>query len=201
MSMSIDVDMEDPKVISKVINRSIFFAKMGACDAINDTLIEMQKRATGNLTVTGVSQSRPEASINASWRIKSAQLADMLEPAGTLYNTSPHAGFVEVGTGPYAETNYFGKNYNRGTLFITPKNSDVLKFTYGTGVRPFKTQIKKSPDVQGKRGTTQYIFAHYVEGQEPKNYLGRALLSLQPQMLSNMGTAVMAYLTRVEKGI
>jgi hypothetical protein len=129
---SIEIEVEDPKFISKVINRSVFFARMGVCDVINATLEEMRTRAIGNLTVTGVSQSRPDASINASWRIKSAQAADMLEPKGVLYNESAHAGYVEVGTGPYAETNYFGKNYNRGTMFITPKNSNVLKFMYGT---------------------------------------------------------------------
>jgi hypothetical protein len=188
---SIEVEMDDPKALIQKLAYVKFFANRGACSGINNELEYLKTLAIGNLSVKGVSQARPEASINSSWRIKSASPSEAFEAMGVLYNSSPHAGFVEVGTGPYAETNYFGKNYNKGTMFITPKTSKVLKFTYGTGVRPFKTSIKGTPDAQAKRGTSQYIFAHYVEGQEPKNYLGRAVLATRPRLLNEIGMFIM----------
>lgn len=91
-----------------------------------------------------------------------------------------HNSFVEVGTGPYAETNYFGMNYNRGTQFILPKKSKLLKFIYNGS-------LVTSPDPQKRANTGNYIFARYVEGQEPKTYLGRAVLSQKNSITKVIG--------------
>ena len=92
-------------------------------------------------------------------------------------------------------TIYFGGNYYKGTNFITPKNSSYLKFMY---IGPPKRE--KSPDPQGKAGSGDYIYAKYVEGQEPKKYLGRAILSEQSRMKMLIGSYIMNDIKNV-KGI
>jgi hypothetical protein len=181
----IEFKLEGDKEVIQRLAYAKFFAQRGAADGINGELENLKNFATMNLIPKGVSVTRPGQDINSNWHVISAQPSDTFDIKGTLFNESLHAGYCEVGTGAYALTNYFGENYYKGTNFITPKNSTYLKFMY-TG--PPKRE--KSPDPQGKAGTGEYIYARYVKGQEPKRYLGRAVLSEQPKMKMLLGNFI-----------
>lgn len=190
----IEAKLENIKEITTRLNYADFYATRGAAEGVNKELEEIQKLAFQNLyPLKGVSAARPGLDINSNWKFKSAQAISNYPIMGVLYNTSPHAGYHEVGTGAYAAQNYFGKNYYMGNNFILPKNSRFLRFIYNG---PPKKE--KSPDPQGKAGTGEFIFAKYVEGQEPKRYLGNAVLTQQPFILTRIGTGIMTHLTNLE---
>jgi len=170
------------------------YAVMGAAEAINTELEGIKEQATFNLyPLKGVSVARLELSIEAGWKMKSAQANGDYPIMGTLYNISPHAGFHEVGTGAHAATGYFGQNFYNKNNYIFPKNGKFLKFIY---MGPPKGEV--SPDIQNKAGTSNEIFARYVEGQEPKRYLGNAVIGQQSLLANNIGTFIM---NRIKIGI
>jgi hypothetical protein len=184
-------DMKDFNTKMKYIK---MYATMGAAEAINTELDGIKEQATFNLyPLKGVSVARLELSIEAGWKMKSAQANSDYLIIGTLYNISPHAGFHEVGTGAHAASGYFGQNFYNKNNFIYPKNGKLLKFMY---MGPPSNE--SSPDIQSKAGTTNEIFARYVEGQEPKKYLGNAILAQQSMLSNNIGTFIM---NRIKIGI